>query len=155
MRPDLAKLTTEHERVGSSNPSLKHGGRVRIVHDPDHDYPDEYGGFRPSSRRRYPYPMDKEFTDVLSPLRGTLRKNLGRPWDKIYSEFCKVLDRRSISGYHIWTHLMDMVSTKAYRGADGHFYEIPSYYGVARRVRGFYVHPTTGILCHVDRKRKR
>src|SRR5271156_1602451 len=105
MRADLAKLTTEKERVGAKGKCFKtkYRGRVKAHPDPDHDYPKEYGGFRSSARRRHW--EHKEFTDVLSPLYGAIRKNVGRPWDDVYSEFCKVLDRRSVSGHHIWTHL--------------------------------------------------
>ena len=99
MREDLAKCTTEHPRAGARGKCYKthYGGKVEIHPDPDHDYLNEFGGYRSSARRRHwNY---KEFTDVLAPLRGNLRANLGRRWDDVYSEFCQVLDRRGLSGY--------------------------------------------------------
>jgi hypothetical protein len=38
------------------------------------------------------------FGDHISPLRGFLRKNVGRPWDKVYSEFCEHADPRGVRG---------------------------------------------------------
>jgi hypothetical protein len=124
---------------------------VRIVHDPEHEYENEFGGFHASSRRRtYGYEC-KEFTDKLNPIKGALRKNLGRPWNDIYSEFSKVLDRRSNSGIHIFGHLMDFVETNTFLGDDG---EIYCYYkwgfrgDLIRRVEGYYVDPITGRLAY-------
>lgn len=148
MRPDLAKCTTERERRGARGKCFKtkYGGKVKVHPDPEHDYLGEYGGFRSSARHRHwEY---KDFTDVLNPLRGAIRKNLGRPWDKVFSEFCQVLDRRGVSGYHIWTHLMQEVTTKTYI-KDGKVLEKTSrYYWRDTEVTGFYVHPETGILCY-------
>jgi len=46
-----------------------------------------------------------ELGDRLAPLWNWLESNIGRPWDKVYSEFCAVTDRRNIRGYHLWDHL--------------------------------------------------
>lgn len=151
MRADLAKCTTERERRGAKGKCFKtkYRGRVRVHPDPEHDYLDESGGFKSSSRRSHW--EHKEFSDVLNPLRGAIRNNIGRPWDKVFSEFCQVLDRRGVSGYHIFTHLMQEVETKTYIGEDGKIYEKVSRYSFRNEpleVSGFYVHPITGILCY-------
>lgn len=152
MRNDLAKLTTERERRGSNGISKKYGGRVRIVHDPEHDYEDEVGGFHSSARRRVWGYDAKEFSDVLNPLLGNLRKNVGRPWNDVFSEFCACLDRRSNSGYHIYTHLMMEVTTNAFfqNGILCH----RTRYGWIRKVYGYYVHPETGLLQYEPVKRR-
>jgi hypothetical protein len=146
MRKDLAKLTTEKERRGGSGTTKKFGGRVRVSNLEDYDYPNEVGGFHSTARHRVWGWNAKEFSDVLNPLKGTLHKNLGRVWDEVFSEFCEVLDRRSNSGYHIWTHLMQMVSTKTVMLEDGRVGEIRDYGYAYSLVSGFYVHPVTGIL---------
>lgn len=152
MRKDLAKLTTESSRAGGYG-KIKYGGKARINHDPEHDYLDEFGGYRSSARLRH---MEyKSFTDVLNPLRGAVRKNLGRPWNDVFSEFCAVLDRRGVSGYHIWTHLMQEVAVNTYLGVDGKVYEKPNkhtWYSRMRPVEGFYVHPVSGLLRWADRE---
>ena len=157
MRADIAKLTTERERRGSSHcHSKKYGGRVRIIHDEEHDYENEFGGFRSSSRHRHQ--DSKDLSDVLTPLRGALRANLGRPWDKVYSEFCQFLDRRSVSGIHIFSHLcgnFGMVTHRGlYVGEDNKVYEHSAgRYTKDYEVSGFYVHPVTGILRYAEDKR--
>lgn len=150
MRPDLAKCTTERERRGARGKcwKTKYGGKVRIHSDSEHDYLDEHGGFRSSSRHRHQH--SKDFSDVLNPLRGNLRVNIGRKWDDVFSEFSKHLDRRGVSGYHIWTHLVQEVTTKTFMGADGKIYERARYAGILE-VDGFYVHPLTGILEYKER----
>jgi hypothetical protein len=151
MRDDLAKCTTERERRGGGFAAcykLKFGGKVRIDPDPEHEYPDEFGGFHSSARRRH-Y-EHKEFSDVLNPLRGNLRAAIGKRWDDVYSEFANKLDRRSLSGYHIWTHLMQEISVNTYI-EDGRIYEISKYGGNRYEVTGFYVHPITGIVQYAER----
>jgi hypothetical protein len=174
MRPDLAKVTTESPRTGRASAiAKKYGGKVRIVHDPDHLYENEVGGFHSSARRRHD--NYKHFSDFLSPLYGAIRTNVGRPWDDVYSEFCQFLDRRGVSGYHIFTHLCgsfgEVKTTGLYEGADGVVYEYraggyrdsgqrynpktnkfeqvrpPTYYlAQDTPYEGYFVHPRTGIL---------
>jgi hypothetical protein len=152
VRRDLAKCTTERPRHGLSRAiTKKYGGSIRVNADREHDYPQEYGGFRSASRNRQAHA--KEFSDLLSPLRGVIRKNIGRPWDNVFSEFCEVLDRRGLSGYHIWTHLMWEVETNTFLGQDGEVYEWPRFGGSPSKVDGFYVHPITGLLLHKEPRR--
>ena len=155
MRSDLAKCTTERERAGGYG-KIKYGGKVRIHPDPDHDYPNEFGGFRSSARLRHTRSKThyKDFTDVLSPLRGAIRKNAGRKWDTVFSEFCRVLDRRGLSGYHIWTHLIQEVQTKTFL-ENGVVMDQAPYCSTCRVVDGFYVHPVTGVLCYAQHKSRR
>jgi len=154
MRQDLAKCTTERPRHGRSRAiTKKYGGSVRVHPDAEHDYRDEHGGFRSSSRKRQV--NSKDFSDFLSPLRGAIRKNVGRPWNRVFSEFCEALDRRGLSGYHIWTHLMWEVETNTFLGDDGEVYQRPAYGGRPLKADGFYVHPRTGLLLYKQQKRYR
>lgn len=146
MKPYFSKLLTEQERAGSRNLSRKWGGRVRVHPDPEHDYEDEINFVSMARRRQYGY-NHKEFTDVLNPLRGLLEKNVGRPWDDVYSELCKGLDRRSVTGQHVFTHLWDYVDRNTVVCVDGKircWSNSGGYYGTPDH---FYVHPVTGILC--------
>jgi len=155
VRPDLAKCTTERPRHGRNRAiTKKYGGRVKANPDREHDYPDEYGGFRSSSRKRQ---INAEgFSDFLSPLRGAIRKKVGRPWDKVFGEFCDALARRGLSGYHIWTHLMGEVETNTFLGEGGEVYGqsvLRVFSGRWSKVEGFYVHPLTGLLLYKESKR--
>lgn len=142
----MAKLLTEKERGGSGAPSQKWGKRLRF--DPDSDYEDEPVRAR-MSRHAIPskFGGGKSLSDVLGPLKGYLRKNCGRPWDDVYSELAKGLDKRSVSGLHVFTHLWQFVSPICWIGAEtGTIYSVERFgeYGVPN---AFYVHPFTGLLC--------
>jgi hypothetical protein len=142
MKPYFSKLLTEQERANSKAKSAKWGKRLK--YNPDSDYEDE--PVRASSSRhqqqRWSNDGNKSLTDSLGSLHGFLRKNIGKPWNEVYSHLAKNLDRRSVSGHHVWTHIWDFVEKDALLYTDG----------AIRTVRGYtphwyYVHPHTGILC--------
>lgn len=145
MKDHFQKLLTEAERAGSRNPSVKWGRNVK--YDPDSDYEDEIGGFIAWSRHRHV--SHKELTDVLSPLRGYLRKNVGRPWNDVYSEICHAVDRRTTTGAHIFMHLWQYVERHSSMGENGKVYSRLW----RHEVNEWYVHPLTGVLCYKERKR--
>lgn len=58
----------------------------------------------------------KEHRDNINPLYGFLRKNVGRPYDNVYSELCQRYDRRRIDGWHLHSHL----KTTVYKWEDLH-----------------------------------
>jgi hypothetical protein len=141
MRKDMQKIITERERHGSSDRGVKTRLRIRPIDVTEDDD-------RPArlSRKQLYGGMRKGFSDYLSPLRGFLRKNLGRPWDNVYSEIRETLDDRSLSGQHVFQHLWMEVERHVVVGDDGTVWEAA---GGRRRtwpIRGFYVHPKTGLL---------
>jgi len=148
MREDMHKVVVERERGGSTRTNRKWGKRLPYVLD--HDYEDE-PKFVSSGRRRQYGSKSKWFTDVLSPLEGFLRSNLGRPWDKVYSELRQGLDVRKVTGRHIFDHLELMVETDCWIGADRHVFARPRGWTVT----GFYVHPRTRLLCFLPRQSAR
>ena len=151
MRRDMAKVVTEAPRGGHANPSKKWGRRL---HRDEFDA-DDHGPSRAPIARRNQYGWEaKEFSDVLSPLRRYLRKQVGRPWDRVWSEIACTLDRRSVSGQHIFSHIRADVALHVWIGRDGCLYEVGSF-GGASPVRGLYVHPTTRLLCDTRGKRTR
>lgn len=149
MRSDMKKVVVERPRWGSRGRNRKFGARLRYIEG--HDYeeqPKKALGFESYRSAKY---AEKEFTDVLNPLERFLRSNLGRPWDKVYSELCSGLDKRKTTGLHIFQHLKHMVKTNCYFGIDGKLYT----HGWRPEIRGFYVHPRTGLLCEIRRPSKR
>jgi hypothetical protein len=54
---------------------------------------------------------DKSFGDRLMPLYRFLEKNVGKPWDDVYSELCQRADKRSIRGFHLRQHVEQYVAT--------------------------------------------
>jgi len=55
------------------------------------------------------YKDRKQFGDRVTPLYRYLHKQVGRPWNKVYSELCKQTDPRSIRGFHLRSHIDDIV----------------------------------------------
>lgn len=152
----MAKVVTERPRHGHGNKSKKTGKTLSRdeIHDMGDDDADS-GPRRAKVSRKAQYGSDaKSFSDLLGPLRGYLKKQVGRPWDKVYSELCQTLDRRSLAGQHIWDHVKWEVELQAYMH-DGKVM-MAMRYGLGHRpVEGLYVHPRTGLLCWTQPARRK
>ena len=150
MRRDMSKVVTEAPRYGHRNRSQKTA--LKVHHwDRDRYYDGEDGldGPKrlPSSPQRQHGWDAKEFSDVLGPLKKFLRRQVGRHWDKVHSELCQHLDKRSLTGQHIWTHVWMEVEKDVQFGPDGKVYRKASFLGRQIEVKGLYIHPKTGVLC--------
>lgn len=154
MRSDMNKIVTERERGGSTAKSMKYGATVRWEgHDASYD--DQPKRAKASRYGQYGYNA-KEFSDVLGPLYGYLRKQVGRPWDKVYSELCQNLDKRNVSQVHVFSHVFQFVGVNVRRCTDGIYREkdqIRSRLDEKGRYEEYgystpelYVHPRTGLL---------
>ena len=143
MRSDMAKVVTERPRRGHGNPSKKWGRRLgKNEHDAE-----DHGPTRAPIARRHQYGWNaKEFSDLLGPLRRYLRKQVGRPWNKVWSEIVRTLDSRSLSGQHIFDHIRWEVAQHVSLSPDGSLHHI-RWSGLVP-VSGLYVHPITGLLCY-------
>jgi len=149
MRTDMGRVVIERPRYGSSNksPKIRHfGGRI--------DDENDYDGITriPSSRGKIealvPKTRIKDFTDVLGPLRRYLRKSVGRPWDKIYSEAVQSLKSGGWGVEHVfYVHFLREVEREVYRDADGVVMHLNRDYPVS----GFYVDPKTKLLRYIPR----
>lgn len=142
MRPDMGKVTVERARTGSRQRSAKTGASVPW-HGHDGNYDDQPRRGKVSSSWQYGYDS-KSQTDVVGPLYGYLRKQVGRPWNKVYSEICKVMDRRNIAQDHVFNHIFDRVCRDpilhkdgVWRERDARWYSSPP---------ELFVHPKTGLL---------
>jgi hypothetical protein len=154
MRTDLAKVVTERPRHGHKNPSKKTGLKVdvRLV-GTEFDDELDFGPTRyPISRRRQHGSDAKDFSDLINPLRRLLKSQVGQHWDKIYSELSQSLDRRSISGQHIWDHVWNLVEKNPIK-VDGKWCHPTAIYGFYPIINGFYIHPKTKQLQHQRHKR--
>ena len=52
-----------------------------------------------------------QLADRIEPLVKFLRTNVGRPWDKVFSEICEHADPRSLRGKHLREHVEMEVDT--------------------------------------------
>lgn len=144
MRKDMGKIITEKPRRGSSAKNAKTGMSIKWQgHDGDYDIAQKQS----SARHRVHGYDAKEFTDVLGPLYRYLDKQVGRPWNKVYSELCTFLDKRKVTHAHVFTHIDGYVEKDVYKGVDGKWHSRP--YGglIGDRYGGLYVHPKSGLIC--------
>jgi hypothetical protein len=150
MRSDMQKIIVERPRWGSAFPNYKsglrlHADQVRSAVETADDF--DSGPARASSARRY-----KGLNENLAPLRRYLAQQVGRPWDKVFSEIRKNLDTRSALGLHVMQHLEQFIAVKTFL-IDGVVH--------ARRwrgldpVEGLYVHPVSGLVRYLKPKPRR
>jgi hypothetical protein len=129
MREDMARVIVERPRLG--------GGRTRkgraIAFD---DLPAQEG-----MRRRYGRFGDRKMlNENLAPLRRYLDRQVGRPWDAVYSEIARHLRPDNAVQQHVRDHLADFVAVtphpRRYR-----FWHEP-----------FHVDPRDGLLKRTHRQ---
>lgn len=157
MRADFNKVVNDKTRRGSKNPSLKTGQKLNVNLRPSDDEFEDQPKRAPESKRRQ-YGYDSKFHRTnLAPLKGFLRKNVGRPWDKVYSEFRTAIDPRTKTGDHLISELRSLVEEHCTIGPDklARQNSTSSYRVGARLVWGFYVHPARRTLCYQQPKRQR
>ncbi len=151
MRNDMAKVVTEKPRRGHGNSSMK---TARRLSKGDFDA-DDHGPMRHAVSRNRQYADPKTFSDLLGPLRRYLRKQVGRPWNAVYSDLSAALDKRSLTGLHIWDHIRQEVEQRCELGAGGRVlcYQAAARYRGGEPVWGLYVHPMNGLLCYRQQRR--
>jgi hypothetical protein len=139
----MAKVITERPRAGHGNESRKWGRRLG-----KHEYDaEDHGATRAPVARRNQYGWNaKRFSDLLGPLRRYLRKQVGRPWDTVWSEISHTLDSRSLSGQHVFNHIGWEVEQHARVGTDGRVYH--NRWSGQVPVSGLYIDPRTRLLCY-------
>jgi len=107
MRADMGKVLVERPRIKSWGyaPGPVKGYRKQLQRCLDAgDSPPASEGIK----RRYGH-ATKHFNEHLGPLRRLLDSNVGRPWNKVYSEICQHVDRGNVVQKHILTHLFEYV----------------------------------------------
>lgn len=150
MRSDFNRVLTEDPRRGSRTKFREYRrAKGNAVFD------EEFSGGKESmmKRRRIAKGERKSLGDHLSPLEGWVRKQVGKNWDAVYSEVCRLFDRRSQIKDHVHRHIFrDYVETNT-RLVDGKVCLFNRWDGwlpiedTGWRRRQFYVHPVTGVLC--------
>ena len=134
MRSDMSKVIVERPRWGSRLRSVKFAARVRPRGDVE-----DFDLAPPTHARD-----QKSLNENLAPLKRYLDSQVGRPWDKVYSEIRANLDTRKATQLHILQHLRDYVQTHCWM--EGRTVMAGRrWFGVAP-VEGLYVHPKSGIL---------
>jgi len=137
MRKDMDKVVTERPRVGGRSPV-----KGRAANRSLEDLPQ-----KESMRKKWVAGGNpKEFSDLINPLRRFLNKQVGKPWDKVYSEIVASLPG-GLSGIHILDHIKWEVEIHAVVDGKTPCYGHGRLYGVKLRRGSLYVNPKSGLLC--------
>lgn len=159
MRKDMDKQITECYRIGSNQKYRDIRGKVKNE-DIDH-VPRKQGMRKPHSL--YKGWDRKEFGENLNPLYRFLDKQVGRPWDKVYSEMCEHIKQDSATQLHILQHVFSYIELETWMGDDGEVY-VTGYNQpvcVSKDKEAYtcytqlYVHPVTNLVCKTKVKKRK
>lgn len=151
MRPDMSKVIHDHPRAFSGDHDYTRGRKANI---PLEDLPAKESMQKPW---HFYGQYIKEHTYVSGPLRGWLRKQVGRRWDDVYSEMVKNLPWKSFwDGHDHARHLVvtevEMVNGVPYY-TSGRWHQSPiESYGHWHQ---FYVNPDNGLLQQAPHSRRK
>ncbi|MGD9966756.1 MAG: hypothetical protein AB7T59_09565 [Hyphomonadaceae bacterium] len=139
----MSKVIVERPRSGRAAAGLR-PGRTRALADDDGEPIRAKGAREPKGRAA----KTKRLNETLNPLKRYLASNVGRPWNKVYSEISEHLKPSSTVQQHVRDHLDDFIATKT-RMRAGEVMVTPRFGG--ERPLGedwslYYVHPRTGLL---------
>ena len=141
MREDMFKVIVERPRLVNSN---SYSGDGRPYRNRE-DGPSHLG-------MKAGYDKRKWLNENLRPLQRFLEQQVGRPWDKVYSEIRATIDPRNTVKQHILQHLDNFVAIQTRWEADADGDQVllkrwnGSYVGIAESDIELFVHPRTGIL---------
>jgi hypothetical protein len=149
MRPDMQHLLVERGHAGRSWSFKRPKGwkaRCRFRNEED----EQMESF--IEPQRWP-----AFSENLAPLYRFLEAQVGRPWDKVYSEIRAQVNADSAVQYHILQHLYDRLIVEVWRGADGQLWH--RQWGEHRPLSDYwrarlYVCPDTGLIRRIKRRRE-
>ena len=102
----MDKVLVTTPRIGSSIKNGEVRRNRRKEREGSYDDLPRYSSMKPKSRK---WDDRKYLNEYLNPLIRFLQKNCNRPWNKVYSEICTNMDRRSAVKAHIFEHLFDYV----------------------------------------------
>ncbi len=142
----MGKVITERPRWGHRDPNAKTGMSVRWE-GPEAEYNIPTKDGRGKLRT-------KMFSDLLGPVLRWTRKQVGRPWSKVYSELCQTFDKRRTTHAHVIEHIcgrIGWVALHVEKRPDGFWRAKGSLLG--SYPPEYYVHPRTGLLCFQLRPR--
>src|SRR5258706_4465295 len=135
MREDMYKVIVERPRRGKEGDAT--AARLRE----DFDGPNGLG-----MRAGYGY---RSLNENLAPLRRDLHAQIGRPWDKVFSEVCAGIDRRNTVQQHIHQHIRDFIAIDV-DVREGQLIDLATRWGFRGRgsglFQGLYVDPRTGLI---------
>lgn len=131
MRADMWKVIVERPRLGRREANAR-GRRPRVKHRAALDDAPRFERFR----------RTKSLNENLAPLRRFLERQIGRPWDKVYSEMRAQISFDNVVQKHVLAHLDEFI-WRHVRVVDGEVIPLQRHF---RRKSGLYVDPNTGLI---------
>lgn len=144
MRHDISRVVTERPRTGGGKLDKRYRREFawsRLVQEGR----EEDSPLRESIRKKWGFNR-KEFRDFLAPVKGFLRKSVGRPWNNVWSEISQNLSFGSTTQRHVLGHADDYVEKNPIEQEDGSVTDYRGYPIQNFRGPSLYVHPSTGLL---------
>lgn len=145
MREDMFKVIVERPRWGS-----RHAPKTKLRYD-------KAPGRKRATGRRMALESSgwtKHLNENLAPLKRYLGKQVGRPWDKVYSEISQHLDTGSTVKQHVRDHLTDFILTNVTVARDGSFMA-SNHWGRPMAPEHWwselYVDPNDGLIKRTDK----
>ncbi len=145
MREDMFKVIVERPRWGR-----KYAAKSKLRYDKVPDRKRATGRRMVLEHRGY----TKDLNENLAPLRRYLNKQVGRPWNKVYSEICVSLDTGSTVKQHVRDHLSDFILTRVGIARDGSFYATNHWGDPTAPQRWWadlYVDPRDGLIKRTEK----
>jgi hypothetical protein len=172
MRPDMAKVICERERVpdfgcperGQWSKGKRNDIRFRNAEDAEEPW-DELPTKESMRNHRFRNGV-KQLNENLSPLRRYLEKQVGRPWDKVQSEVIKTCGNENAVQRHVMQHVRSYVEEQMvdvggvlHQRVHHRFASNPGgLVPLKESSADLYVDPRTRLLCRnkwLKRQRKR
>lgn len=145
MREDMFKVIVERPRWGS-----RHAPKSKLRYDKAPDRKRVTGRRLVLEHSGY----TKCLNENLAPLKRYLHKQVGRPWDKVYSEICEHLDTSSTVKQHVRDHLTDFILVNVTVARDGRFMSAHKWWGPTSPENWWaklYVDPNDGLIKRTDK----
>ncbi len=99
----------------------------------------------------------KHFNDNLEPMMRFLNSKVGKNWNKVHSELCTQLSKKTVPGLHVFNHLYDFVFEKTITEGNKIFHiKFSRYEELVSREKWpkFYVNKKTGQLMKVKNTKR-
>jgi hypothetical protein len=156
--PKESRYASRYAKNRGGAPALQPRGPLstRSSEEPYGTDLENHPSCEPLGSRRY---GTKYFSDNLAPLYRFLRGNVGRPWNKVWSELREHVAFENTVQKHILGHVFDVVERHAVL-VDGDVYALERWGGLGPlRAWGWrpqlYVCPTSGLLREAKREPRR
>ena len=136
MRQDMYKIIVERPRRWKGNDAPAARRRNNLD-----------GPMRLGIRAGY---GSRALNENLAPLRRYLQAQVGRPWNKVFSEICAGIDRRNTVQQHIHQHIDDFIAIDVEIRTTGELVDLggrSSFFIPPRTLsQALYVDPRTGLI---------